>query len=388
MMAITFSWRSKLGYILHAKSRYHRAAVCLLAFFAVTACSATPGSFPARFTERGRLLTDGPPALMTPAAVAESQGESIPLLYNFALQTGQLTPVAGRPFPATTINDQQLALLGIRDWSAVVLVGEGYIDAGCSRFLAALDELERSRRATLANLNALQSATVGILGLAIAAQKTIGIVGIAFGLAASLVDNTSATVLYQLPASAIRAIVRVQRDSLRLDEGGNGSALRAITNQGQAVARLAEYVQYCVPVSIEANVARVLNNSVITDRGAITVLDTTPVVTSAHSTVTATVSAGRLRLASGDPALAPNAGTVVSDAVQRRKAALNRAIRATTAPATLDALAGALGVRFAEPATPAERQAGLRRAADAAVASAADMDRVSALVAPILGTGF
>ena len=368
-----------------ASPRLQPLAACLLVAIAAASCAPAPGSLVARLTERGRLLTDGPPALLTASAVAENRAETVPLLYAFVLQAGQLAPAAGQPFPATKLEDQQLALLSIRNWPAVVLVGEGYVDAACNRFLAALDELERSRRATLANLNAVQSATVGILGLAIAAQKTIGIVGIAFGLAASLVDNTSAAVLYQLPASAIRAIVRAQRDSLRLHETGPGNLLTAIGNQGQASSRLAEYVQYCVPVAIEANIARVLNNSISDRRGAITVLDTVPAVTSPHALVTASVSGGRLQF-ENDPARGP--AVIVPASVQARKVALANAIRATIDPARLAALADALGVRFAGTPTPADRRAALIRAMSAAVADPADMDRVAARVGPILDSQF
>ena len=183
----------------------------------------TPGSFAARLTEGGRLLQDGPPATMTAAAIAQNRADAVPLLYAFALEARQVYPVANSPapFPATDIASQQIALVDQNiNWPLVTLVGEGYIDTQCNRFLEALNELERAKRGMLANLNAVQSATVGIMGLALAAQKAIGIVGIAFGLAASLIDNTTSVVLYQLPASSVRTIVIAQRDVLRRDEGG------------------------------------------------------------------------------------------------------------------------------------------------------------------------
>jgi hypothetical protein len=101
------------------------------------------------------------------------------------------------------------------------------------------------------------------MGLALAAQKTIGIVGIAFGVAASLFDTTTGTVLYQLPAASVSSVVQAQRQVLRGDEdpAKPSPAWRAIDNQAAAAARINEYVQYCSPVTIEANIARVLSNT-------------------------------------------------------------------------------------------------------------------------------
>ncbi len=233
--------------------------------------------FGARMTDSGRLLMDGPPARMTAAAIAADRADEVPLLYNFAIGAGQVpAPHSTIPFPAQDPVSQQLALLEVADWKAVTRVGEGYIDKQCDQFIAALNDLERSKKTTLANLNTVQAATVGIMGLALAAQKTIGIVGIAFGLAASLFDTTTSTVLYQLPASGVASIVAAQQQYLRINED---SRLSAISNQGLAAARLNEYLHYCVPVTIEANIIKVLNNTRGTAAGIVTGL-TTPAVTS------------------------------------------------------------------------------------------------------------
>ena len=139
-----------------------------------------------------------------------------------------------------------------------------------------MNGLERSKKTTLANLNTIQAATVGIMGLALAAQKTIGIVGIAFGVAASLFDTTTSTVLFELPASAVASIVGAQQQYLRSNEDAR---LSSISNQGLAAARLNEYLHYCVPVTIETNITKVLNNATGTEAGIVTGV-TTPAVTS------------------------------------------------------------------------------------------------------------
>ncbi|HSU04889.1 MAG TPA: hypothetical protein VLI93_04895 [Acetobacteraceae bacterium] len=224
---------------------------------------------------------DGPPARMTAAAMQADRANDVALLYYFAVEAGQIPappdpriPTAP-PFPAQDLQDQQRALSGVGNWKAVTLVGEGYIDKQCYNFLAALDDLERSKKTTLADLSALQGATVGIMGLALAAQKTIGIVGVAFGLAASLFDTTTSAVLYQLPASAVASIVVAQSQYLRASED-----TMQIPNQGQASARLSEYLRYCVPVTIEANISKVLNNSRGSASGIVT-QTTRPAVVSA-----------------------------------------------------------------------------------------------------------
>lgn len=309
-----------------------------LALAVAPGCTASPGSFAARLTENGRLLADGPPARMTAAAIEQSRAETVPLLYDFAVQAGQINSGL-----SSGVDAQQTALLarGI-DWRAVTLVGEGYVDAQCDRFLSALDELERSKRGTLADLNTLQSATVGIMGLAVAAQKAIGIVGIAFGLVANLIDQSTSVVLYQLPAASIRTIVRAQRDTLRLNEQEPGGAVSMVGNQGLAAARLAEYVQYCVPVSIEANVAKVLNNTYANIDGRIGSQPVTPVVTSALIPTISAIPAGT-PVTHIRPAV-PVVGRVVDVGTQRRKVALFAAIRALTDPQAILRAAAALGL--------------------------------------------
>lgn len=357
----------------------------------------SPGSFGSRLTERGRLLAEGPPARMTAAAIAADRTDSVPLLYAFALEAGQIPPPvnSAQPFPAVDSGQQQIALITNRiDWPAVTLVGEGYIDAQCGRFLTVLDELERSKRATLANLNAVQSATVGIMGLALAAQKAIGIVGVAFGLAASLVDNTTAIALYQLPASSIRAIVRAQRDSLRLAEGPPANVLAKIDNQGMAAARLAEYIEYCVPVTIEGNIGSVLSKSGTDRMGRIVTAPTPPAVTSAlaPAPVISGIPEGTsvTRIQPTNPA----PGSIIERGVQQRKVHLANVIRSISDPELLKRMADILMIPLDEK-MPVERQQrriivevnNLVSSPDPVLARQ-QMDKLSQQLTPVLGQSF
>jgi hypothetical protein len=249
--------------------RFPAVAAALL--LALSACT-PPGSALSRFTEGGRLLSEGPAAGMTGGQIEQLRAGEVPLLYYFAVESGQRIT-----YPASTLEQQQRALGDVQDWAAVTLVGQGYIDTQCQRFLSALHTLDRSRRTTLTNLNTLQSATVGILGLARAAQQAIGIVGISFGLTTSLFDTTVSTFLYELPPSSIVSIVEAQRQLLRVNEA---EVLATIKNQGDARARLGQYLLYCVPVTIEANVSKVLNNSRAGRDGLIVTADTPAAVSS------------------------------------------------------------------------------------------------------------
>ena len=243
------------------------AFVALLILHMLTGCTSSPGSMGARLSENGRLLQDGPQALMTSATISAERQNDVPILYEFAIEANALRPLltiqpggSSSGSPATDVAAQQIALSSVpaAAWPAITKVGEGRIDRHCTQFISALYALEKEKKATLANMNALQSATVGIMGLALAAQKAIGITGVAFGLAASLFDNTTSTMLYQMPAQSITSIVLAQRTVLRTDED---KALATVTNQGMAAARLAEYIRYCIPVTIEANISNVLGNA-------------------------------------------------------------------------------------------------------------------------------
>ncbi len=281
-----------------------------------TGCTGTIGSNVARVTATGRLLQDGAPAGLTKAAIEEARQDSVPLLYAFAIEAKQIGPNYNDPnwLPASNIVDQQRELLiSDIDWKKVTLVGEGYIDAQCAKFLSALDELERSKRGTLANMNALQSAATGIMGLAEAAQKTMGVLGLSFGLLANLIDNTTAIVMYQLPANSIRAVVKAQRDALR---NGEEQVLKPVDSQGMASSRLAEYAQYCTPITIEANISTVLARTEQKD-GKIESSAGAPAITSNLVSPISGVPDGTRKNPIGSNQSAPVTGVVSQDILDR-----------------------------------------------------------------------
>ena len=379
-----------------AQSVKPSAWLAVLSVLVSAGCSMSPGSLGSRMTESGRLLAEGPPATMTASAIAQNRQDSVPLLYAFALEAGQIRQPSNsnEVFPAVDPDQQQVALLANRiDWPAVTLVGEGYIDAQCGRFLTALDELERSKRGTLANLNAMQSATVGIMGLALAAQQAIGIVGVAFGLASSLIDNSTSVVLYQLPASSIRTIVKAQRDSLRLAERPPSNVLQSVNNQGMAAARLAEYIEYCVPVTIEGNVGKVLNSASSDPKtGDIVTTPTPPAVTSALAPVISAIPTNTpiVRIAPKNPAPL----SVLDVPVQKRKVHLVSFVRGVSDPVTLKRVADILKIDMSEAAPIEQQRAQIIVEVNSRVSSQdpdlarQQMDAISQLLSPVFGRAF
>ncbi len=255
----------------------------LLLSLILCGCTASPGMMGARFTSTGALLMDGPSARMTEADIAQERADVVPLLYQFAIDSGQISPLTPLPPGVDTISAKEDVLFRTPlNWRKVTAAGENYVDRQCLKFKTALDDLERARITSLKNLNTIQSATIGMMGLLKAAQQTIGLTGIAFGLAASLFDQTTSTVLYELPAFSVKAVIDAQRQSLRNEELDDGVNLRPslewqqINDRSSASARIYNYVQYCAPVTIEANIAKILNKTAIDTAGNLVVTATQP----------------------------------------------------------------------------------------------------------------
>lgn len=243
-------------------SLFRGASASLLACL-LGACATSPMSVTGHFDTDASLLQFGAPSQFNSSDVQAQLRQQVPLLYFYAYQAGVLTSdrTSGKyPTFTTKLDEQQEALLTVprQGWIAVAQAGESSIDTICVKYESALYQLDRNRRTTLSNLTTIQSATVGIMGLALAAQKTIGIVGIAFGLAASLFDTTVSSVLYQLPPVSVVTIMNAQRNIFRSEENVTNTEWTSIQSPIGVAKRLGEYIRYCTPVIIEANVAKVL----------------------------------------------------------------------------------------------------------------------------------
>ena len=142
------------------------------------------------------------------------------------------------------------------------------------------------------------------MALTQAAKNTIGVVGVAFGLTSALFDATVSSVLYELPAASVNSVVQAQRAVLRMNEQ---AMLTSIGNQGQARTRLTEYILYCSPVTIEANITKLLSTARAEDAtnnltsGSVPAAVTSSFVISAG--VSRTTAGAALRQFARDPAL-------------------------------------------------------------------------------------
>jgi hypothetical protein len=253
------------------------AATALLSLSA--ACSLTPLSITGHFDSDAKLLEQGALAQFNADAAATQLRQQIPLLYSYAYEAGLITDDANPPevgtslkksdkaasptFSDKTIADEETQLLKLKasDWLLVAQAGETSIDLSCSRYEAALYELDKNRKVILANLNATQSASVAIMGLALAAQKSIAIVATAFGLAASLFDTSVNSVLFQLPPASVVSVIDAQRDVYRSKETQANAGWSSINNPIAVANRLNEYIRYCTPPIIEANVGKLLGQT-------------------------------------------------------------------------------------------------------------------------------
>ena len=303
----------------------------------VNGCASSPGNLIASLTPHGRLLQDGPAAAMNSEAIVADRERSVQYLYQFALQAGVVQMQSGVA-PAVDAEQGALSAVAADRWPIIVQVGEGYIDGRCQAYLGAIYQLEKSRKATLADLNAIQSATVGIMGLALAAKQSIGVVGLAFGLASSLFDTSVSEFLYQLPSSSIQSIVEAQRLILRQ---GEPDILGSLVNQGLSTGRLASYLQYCAPLNIETNIEKVLQNTRAGTGAAAgsIVTDATAPSISAYTAVRHDAAEAKLRPTVED--LAIQVSGLNDAAALRLAAALDGELRAT--PSRVQAQLSAFG---------------------------------------------
>lgn len=315
-----------------------RAAVAVTMCW-LSACTTSPMSVVGNFDSDTRLLEFGAQSRFNASDAASQLRQQVPLIYFFAFQAGvlQMDPDT-RTYPAFTndLDQQQAALVGVERnrWIEVAQAGEKNIDLICAQYQSALYALDKNRRATLANLNALQSATVGIMGLALAAQKAIGIVGVAFGLAASLFDTTLNSVLYQLPPASVVSVMNAQRDIFRGQETGANPEWVNIQNPIAVGNRLNEYIRYCTPVIIEANVGKLLAQTTADANGQLSARTQPATGPTLPSIVRRTFSSAdlRSRVAALTPAQALIVERTMSGRLAERPAGLQQNLRAMVGP--------------------------------------------------------
>ena len=182
----------------------------------------------------GQLLASGPDSTIDSSKirmVADKHTETL----------GAISDMAGLGGRAPTSSGE---------WRSFVFAGINYVDGECNRYLSALDRFYRAKNATTQQLALTGAATLGILGVVGAAAQAIAITGIAFGLASSTVDNLSKGVIYELPATTVIQLVRDLQQSYKA-----GIPETGYTDRASAFLAIQGYIEICLPINIETQVA-------------------------------------------------------------------------------------------------------------------------------------
>ncbi len=102
-------------------------------------------------------------------------------------------------------------------------------------------------------LSDLSAASQAIMTIAGTGANAIGIVGVAFGLAANTFTNINSRLLYEVNHSTIQSIVLSNNNRFRQDLQG-----KIINNRPAAIYALRSYLRICMPYTIETQI----NNAV------------------------------------------------------------------------------------------------------------------------------
>lgn len=132
----------------------------------------------------------------------------------------------------------------------VTVAGFSYVDALCADYFNDLFVLERNRQAVKGGLNAFGQTTSAILAVTNASSLSMAIVVQAFGLATTMTDIVANTFLYRLPPATTLKFVRELQGAYR---AGVFAGKSQITTKTQAFDKIQEYLSYCLPPVIEAN---------------------------------------------------------------------------------------------------------------------------------------
>ena len=139
--------------------------------------------------------------------------------------------------------------VGSRSWELIVQAGMNDIDVRCDAYLAWLDDKRRSQAPLLAQINALNTASIMIATGSATGSTPLLVVTQAFGLATNTLTNLHSRLLLQVNQSTVQAVVLRGRSDFREDV----KSLR-IDNRPAAIHVLRSYLNICMPFNIEASI--------------------------------------------------------------------------------------------------------------------------------------
>ncbi|MCP4073832.1 MAG: hypothetical protein GY742_19210 [Hyphomicrobiales bacterium] len=174
------------------------------------------------------------------------------------------SPVLQASQVAEYSNNRKLILSSLRNdaagyvdasvtWYDVTLAGFNFVDDQCTLYFNHLFKLRRNSKAAKSGLTAFGATTNAILAVTGSSTLSMTAVAQAFGLASQLVDIHSDTFLYNLPPSEtsqfVREMQRAYRDGVALQSG-------AITGPTVTYHKIQEYLNLCLPQTIEARLVK------------------------------------------------------------------------------------------------------------------------------------
>lgn len=144
------------------------------------------------------------------------------------------------------------------DWYLIAEAGYAYIDQRCARYLSALRDVERDKGRRAGLLSVLGTTASAILTITDVPKATLGIVAQAFGLAGNLNAVLADSHLYKIPAGNVAEIVKKLQTAYREEDAASSDA---VLTAAAASTRMRGYLELCLPVYIDGQVASVLANA-------------------------------------------------------------------------------------------------------------------------------
>jgi hypothetical protein len=220
-------------------------------------CALDPG----RTVHRGNVLLDGVGADIDPAQARLFSINQDYYLSVFAHDANLPNfPIVEPPDASAQSAPQYASLAALTDqasWKQVTNAGVIYIGQQCEDYLHALWELNRARQATNTEITTIGTLVTAILGAAQASAPAIAITASSFGFASATSENFYSSLLYQLDQSSVDALVHNSQLTVKGSISSSEQASTAASpawGRNETVSALTQYLNVCLPQTIEAGV--------------------------------------------------------------------------------------------------------------------------------------
>lgn len=136
-------------------------------------------------------------------------------------------------------------------WAEVARAGFLHIDRQCSIYLNQIYRFDRQKTALRSGISAIgQTASAASFATG-ASALTLTVLSQAFGLAGSLVDISSDSLLYRVPFERIRSVTETLRTSYKAAFEAEKSSVNSAVS---ALSHIQSYLELCLPPRIEAEI--------------------------------------------------------------------------------------------------------------------------------------